>query len=86
MRANLKRAETERIRHAQQRTSAVRIRLSALSPERRLSGLRSRTDLARERLNHAVFQRTEKERNRIQSGLESFRRAAERRGTGREPG
>jgi exodeoxyribonuclease VII large subunit len=79
IRTNLKRAGAEKIRAAEQQIAASRIRLSALSPERRISGLLSRTELALARLNHAMNFRMENEKNRLRSETERLRRASERR-------
>lgn len=79
IRTNLKRAGAEKIRTAEQQIAASRIRLSALSPERRISGLLSRTELALARLNHAMNFRMENEKNRLRSETERLRRVSERR-------
>ncbi|MBO7663599.1 MAG: exodeoxyribonuclease VII large subunit [Clostridia bacterium] len=79
IRTNLKRAGAEQIRTAEQRIAAFRIRLSALSPERRISGLSGRTELALARMSHAMNRRMENEKNRLRSDTDRLRRATERR-------
>ena len=79
IRSGLQRAFTEQIRRREQALSALRIRLYALSPERRLAMIRNSSALGRARLLGAVGALLERKRHERQTAGERLTAAARHR-------